>query len=475
MIGNTSESSRLINALSKIYSKLFARQSDRSMPGTAFSRGIQAGKLMAKDYRGVLLLMLAIVSSGKGQRILKKSKNFKQDSDVKDWILLIELMLEWESYLNLPRMTVYHVKRLKQKHRFIMYIMRKVARRQKGMGLKLMKFHSILHLSDEILQFGVPLEYDTSANERMHKPAKAAAKRTQRAAETFNYQTALRLIEYELLDLAMHEMETGEKPWIQKLPVEYRNRQRGISSAPLQQEICTGEAGIVVTRDDKGEMEFRMLSRSKHASKTRWNSELLEFLGDLNDKVQPYIATESVPIWTKHERNGQIFRGHPNFRGKGPWKDWVWVDWQGGHGKLPCHIWCFVVLQGMPTGANAIHHGGIVVTDGTYAVVESAVLDESIDRSDLMLPVLKDVVFDEEGVATDRRFYLADTEAFVEPCCCIPDIGGPKNWYFVVTPRHQWSELFIKWIEDPHHLDEMDDLDQEIVAEDSESTESSDD
>jgi len=42
-----------------------------------------------------------------------------------------------------------------------MYLMRKVAVRQKGMGLKIMKFHGILHMADAILNFGVPLEYNT--------------------------------------------------------------------------------------------------------------------------------------------------------------------------------------------------------------------------------------------------------------------------------------------------------------------------
>ena len=97
-------------------------------------------------------------------------------------------MLEWESYLNEPKMSLKHVKRLDKKHHFIMYIMRKVAQRTKGMGLKLVKFHMITHIMDDILQFGVPLEYDTSSNESMHKPSKKVSKMTQRAAETFNFR-----------------------------------------------------------------------------------------------------------------------------------------------------------------------------------------------------------------------------------------------------------------------------------------------
>ena len=146
------------------------------MPGMAFSKGINVGELMAKDCRGVLLMMLAMICSTQGQATLKTHRNFKEQSSVEDWILLVELMLEWESYLNEPMMHAKHVKHLEKKHQFIMHIMRKVARRQKGMGLKLMKFHSILHTWEDTIQFRVPLEFNTSSNKRMHEPVKAATK-----------------------------------------------------------------------------------------------------------------------------------------------------------------------------------------------------------------------------------------------------------------------------------------------------------
>ena len=63
------------------------------------------------------------------------------------------------------------------------------------------------------MAFGVPLEVDTSSNKSFHKPSKKASKMTQKAADTFNFQTATRLIEFELLNLAMFKIETGRLPW----------------------------------------------------------------------------------------------------------------------------------------------------------------------------------------------------------------------------------------------------------------------
>ena len=83
-IGPESEGARVLNALSKVYSQLFGRQSDRTMPGTGFTKGINVGKLMGKDYRGVLLVMLAMFRSKKGSsKVLKAHQNFKHEGAIK--------------------------------------------------------------------------------------------------------------------------------------------------------------------------------------------------------------------------------------------------------------------------------------------------------------------------------------------------------------------------------------------------------
>jgi hypothetical protein len=485
MIGKKSETAKVINALAKIYGKLFARQSDRTMPGTAFSNGIQVGKLMAKDYRGVLLIMLAIVRSSKGRKILRKKKVFKDKDNtaLNDWILLIELMLEWEAFLNEPRMYVKDVKRLKKKHRYIMYIMCKVAQRTAGMGLKLLKFHMILHIWEDIIQNGVPLEFDTSANESHHKPAKQASKMTQKAHDTFNFQTAVRLCEFELLDLAIEEIDRGRCIWhyYDTFPSKIPAKETTLVGSDAQDsssdgdnagdvpQINTGDTRLEVYRDDQGESGFKMFTRAKSNTRTQLDTDLIEFLLGLQDIFQTNGLTEPLAIFTKHRRNNQIFRGHPNFRGKGPWRDWVWVDWGTGWGRLPSHIWCFVVIKNIPGGKKSLHYGGITLKKGTYAVVETSELEENeqeLGRSDLMVPIRKDIDLNEDGSVAVRRFYLADTEAFSDPCCTIPDIGGPPNRYFVVKPRNQWATEFVRWVRDEHHLDSMDVL--EDVDEDDE-------
>ncbi len=476
-MGDSSELAKQINALATLFCTEFGRQSDRTMPATNFSRGIKVGKLMATEYRGVLLIMLAILRSTSGREQMSKKKSFNTAEIIDDWILLVELLLQWEAYLNEKVMSKVHVARLETKHRYLMYIMRKVAKHTKGMGLKLMKFHAIIHAVGDIKLNGVPTEFDTSANESHHKPAKQAAKLTQMAANTFQFQTATRIVEFLLVALAMAEVDNGTKLWeyldeYEEDPVPEMEVPEP-TEATDGPEITTGGATIEVFEDDDGIPSFNIVSRSKFAKETRWNPELVEFLWALQVKVSGRLPNYSLPINTCHKRDDQIFRGHPNYWGKGPWKDWVWVNWGGGEGKLPCHIWCFVTLQDLPLRGGHLEHGGVQLKDGVYAVVECATLetDEAeIGRSDLMMPIDKEVDFDDDGFVSKRTFYLADVEAFYGPCCVIPDIGGPKNRYFVVKPRSEWAGDFTKWLMDPHNLDKMDPIssdeeEEEVVEE----------
>ena len=97
----------------------------------------------------------------------------------------MELLLEWEAFLNQREMELFHVQRLEKKNRFIMYLLKKVLRRTTGMGFKVMKYHSIVHMANDIKMYGVPQEHDTGANESGHKITKVAAKLTQKNIRTF--------------------------------------------------------------------------------------------------------------------------------------------------------------------------------------------------------------------------------------------------------------------------------------------------
>ena len=104
------------------------------------------GNLMGKEYRGVLLVMLVLIHSVEGRSILKRSRSrkFKTDAQISEWSLLLEILLEWDAYLNSEEMSVRDLKKMGEKNRYVMHLIRKVAqRKEKTQKWKLMKFHAI--------------------------------------------------------------------------------------------------------------------------------------------------------------------------------------------------------------------------------------------------------------------------------------------------------------------------------------------
>ena len=200
-----------------------------------------------------------------------------------------------------------------------------------------------------------------------------------------------------------------------------------------------------------------------------YNKDLVRFVVNMQDILEEALGLDEdsydMPIYTEHTRNGLVFRGHPDFRGTGPWRDWAVINWgdpdEGGYGDLPCQIWCFVMVEGLneklEDGEQGPKCGGIHLEDGTYAVVETGKWDadlHEITMSDLFQPFFKVL----GNGPKKRRFWLADVDAIVDPMCVVPDIGckGNRNRYFHVKPRSDWAELFIGWLEDPHDLDKRD-------------------
>jgi hypothetical protein len=222
-----------------------------------------------------------------------------------------------------------------------MYIMKKVAQQTKGMGLNIMKFHGILQLMEDIQVNGVPLEFDTAANESHHKALKYAAQLTQKNESVFQIpQIANRLWEFKILNYAIEEL----KPCIRitdYFDVNSDESSESSSEPPSISAGCTNEnddgrsdanknpidnltndARIIVFLDEKTqEPSFKMSSRSKYANSSSINIDLLTFLFELQERTLAYLPSNSLPIFTHHQCGSVIFHAHPNYRGKGAWKD----------------------------------------------------------------------------------------------------------------------------------------------------------
>jgi hypothetical protein len=448
-LGETSQTAQEINALAQVVGQLLQRQSDRNKPRTKFAKGILKGKLMAKEYGGVLLVLAAILQCKEGRRIITtgRRKIFREIGQISDWILLIDTLLQWEAYLNLSQMRKIHVRRLQKKHRYLLYLLKRIGARDKGMGFKVMKFHAVLHLALDIRMFGVPMVVDTGSNESHHKTTKVAAKLTQKDVQTFEKQTSDRLDDFHVLDLAMEEMN-GRPLW------HYCSGYQRPETPPIAEKPnTTGGMILNVLRENESQKaNFRVMTRMKNSDTLAIDTHFLEYCLQIQEDLQEF--TEKIPICAEHCRGGQMFRSHPNYRGKGPWRDWVMIDW-GQDGDFPGMIWGFIdLVDVIPAGNSVMLSNGTSVQKGVWAVIESCFHKDADEVGEIFQHIILECEsMNAEGVPTRRKFYLVDVETFKSPLVVIPNVGT-KSEYLLMTPKTQWPTDFENWIMASHAVDD---------------------
>ena len=216
----------------------------------------------------------------------------------------------------------------------------------------------------------------------------------------------------------------------------------------------TGGMILNVFRDNNNNLpSFKVVTRMKNKKAVTMNLQLLQYFLQIQEDVAQFI--EKIPICAEHCRGHQIFRSHPNYRGKGSWRDWVMIDWER-HGEYPAQIWGFIDLLGLPEGMLVSLTNGTKVRKGVWAVIESCNFVNQVEERGIFKHIILETEEnDDEGYPnTDhRKFYLVDVDTFKSPVVVIPNIGT-KCEYLMMNPREKWAEDFKSWLEAPHTADE---------------------
>ena len=437
-----------INGLAIYYGDKFSRQSDRDKPRTKFSDGIIKGKLSAKEYPGVLLLLATILRSTRGSELLKGMKNsaFAAPNAVADWLSLVETLLMWECWLKSDEMKIFHVLRAQEKHRWIMYFIKKVANRQAGMQLKITKFHTILHYAEDIINFGVPMNFDTGSDESGHKPSKVAASTTQKRKDLFDEQVGQRLAEVHALDLAQQEIKFGRNMW------EYRDGHPPISENAEGKKATAGylqgpNYRVGPSNDGSGQKKFSIISTTINDRQSiELPEDFTQFLVQLGNKTDEY--SQSLTVYSMFKsKEGIIYRGTHSFHGN-EWRDWVQVNWEN-LGPQPNKIWGFVDLTILPKDSKVSHGGIKEIEPAIYAIIESGEVKphKNMPDSELFVPLVLNVGKFHHLKVSSLDFLLVDVETFDGPLVVVPDVGGQANRYLQLNSQEQWRKDFELWLE----------------------------
>ena len=125
-------------------------------------------------------------------KLLKWRDLFDKTLFLHDW-----LMKEEHSIIDIEE------KAIKIKDYFKLY--NSIVIRQEGNGFKIPKLHELLNICQDILHHGPPMNYDTCPRESNHRPMKALPYNTQIIKSRFEFQTASRLYEENIIITSFKE------------------------------------------------------------------------------------------------------------------------------------------------------------------------------------------------------------------------------------------------------------------------------
>jgi hypothetical protein len=431
------------DVLSQGFSDQHKHQSYRDFPRTSFPHGFSnVTRLQGHEYVGCLLLTTLILASRPWKEVMQNFCAIKQRR-IKQYHDLFEILLSFHAFTkrNEHPKTLFRTQRgsidslATNAIRTCIQRFKSVVRRKKGHGTKLTKVHQMLHLGYYIDQFGAALNWYGSPCESLHKYfVKRPGKKTQRRPDSFENQSAKRVVDSYIIGLAYGQI-MGHFKVKQKSPIS-----RPIGGSKFTIHVDLNRHGAysvgnhkIVWKEKNNEKKKVRIPIHEGAIISTIKSCYTLFPRSPNGKIE-------IPCFTEHKREGIIYHGHPNFRGMGQWHDYAYFKWDGIDDPLIARIHFFVDLS--------LANEECVMTNKQRYVIESFYGDptyyavtQSSDRSPTDKP--NSVLLSSNRI-NHTEWYLPPVSAIEGPVYCVFDslAGEEEDLVTIALPQNQWHTRF---------------------------------
>lgn len=411
---------KLFDSLVKKISISCSHQSDRDVPRTNFQTGISSfTKITGNECSGVVLVVTMCLLCTDGKAIFESSGISIRRRE--KFIQLFEHLLMFEEWmcketgfdnqneLSIARDTTFH----------LLNEIKDTLQRQSGNEMKLLKFHVLRHLIDDIERFGCAQNFNGGPCEENFKPHKHMAQLTQRRQNTFIQQIGHRLAESYCFKRAISEFGNSQ----------YINLQKNTSKD--SREI--GGSRFII---QKSETDHRYTAKwSSVEKKVEYPQDVLKFVYDHLYHSNNY---PQVMCFTEHKRDGVIFHGDCEYRSGHEWYDWVVINWEG-HSPTIGKIFCFVDMNTYISKDPVIVNGNEIHQGQVYAAISSLSSSALKNYPGSVLFCQGLMYLNNEN---DVVYYLVSVDTIVDTAFVVNNVGGPSHEFMVMHPRRNWSSGF---------------------------------
>jgi hypothetical protein len=492
------------------------RQSGRiRYPRSDFTKGFTNLKLMtAQEYIGGLFCLSLLFATQFGRTMFKKYCNVEDTDTLQKFRKAFQYLLVFDAWSRGHTFWALNdragARDAKKAIRDLLKAIKDAYPRYDfdkdediGHGLKISKFHELLHLIDLILSFGSPANFSTEAGEFIHKDqAKKPAAHAQKNHTTFTLQAGLRLFEDGVIRRLVQELGIDFSylgTCLLKILGNYvppilppndsgdindddgdddDDSEASIASNGLETDdmVVSGQASkfclILNEKVDKNPVfalrKHGRLSGIRFTEDTEVPFGLAAFVqdylyegSDANGVLLPkpkfkdlLLVSEYIKeIGTGKKKVVYLYRAHFSFRHAGPWFDWIWAE-ASNNKRYPVRVYLFFRYTDDTTGkakAYAIVQGGDPQRDKIPKRNSTSAITSDFE--------IKGKIRKRPRGSQESRFYphyrIIPCADLQETCLVIPDLKEARDpllvdpsasqKFLLVADHDDWQRMFIKF------------------------------
>jgi hypothetical protein len=303
--------------------------------------------------------------------------------------------------------------------------------RDDGEGWDLTKVHEQYHVPEDLERHGCHKNVHSAPQEHNHIMIKRAAQKTQKNKKTLDLQTGERLMERLVIqrayDLSKVQDTNVSAPMNPKSPLV--NASKGQYRLVQARHSTTIDVDLIWDRE-----KYAGLIPLHHDAIVRhFITCLFHDYASLDGNNQKNLR---IPFFTEYERNGFVYRAHPNYRGQGPYYDWVQVKWEIGEDQetgLPIYSAFIARVLGFfknPNGeVNAIIHS---VKEEEHGLDEYGVFAHYWHLE-----------FEGSNTVHRPKLHFVPVDCLLEHVCMVPYTDTDDYMWLHIWHPSEWPECFM--------------------------------
>ena len=420
-------------------------QSDRAFPIATYTMGITHTSKMkgTEKFASVFFLSLYFYTH--------QSKNLFDGCNgptpnLRNWRKLFKIILFYRDWLMKEEFSRSELAEKKVLIIEMFRLFKSLVKRTEGTGLKLPKFHELLHCCRDILRHGPARGFDTCPTESNHKPLKDLSQNTQRIKSRFESQTAKRLYEDNVIATAWNDSNTTSIEVIKKSKVNDTNNDNPIAVKSSRQGKYFIERRFTQSNQNQryGDIcNFSILFREKPLTGKVIGNHMV-FSEELKSFLQQEIIShiddniQSIKCFSTYKRDGIIFYGYPRElttgRSNTSWARFKWQLKNNETSYVPGKCLLFIDLQGVTYKSTSPKYA-----DELHVVIQSLEKDPTSHMDSV-----KQEIASKAKLFKNPEFYCVSVNTIYDSSFVIPDIGNRENDQFLyVHSREHWKTKFV--------------------------------